>query len=72
MQRRKKELLLRENIDKTTMKGQFSNINNVSQSTDIRYRNKKTISVQMAAKYKARRAGELDRKNHELAKTTQL
>lgn len=26
----------------------------------------------MAAKYKARRAGELDRKNHELAKATQL
>jgi hypothetical protein len=39
---------------------------------DYYERNKKTISVQMAAKYKARRAGELDRKNHELAKTTQL
>jgi hypothetical protein len=42
----------------------------VAQSIDILYRNKKTISVKMAAKYKARRAGKLNRKQP--AKTTQL
>ncbi|KAG2035020.1 hypothetical protein BDR03DRAFT_1012893 [Suillus americanus] len=39
---------------------------------DYYERNKKTISVKMAAKYKARRAGKPSRTNHEPAKTTQL
>lgn len=39
---------------------------------DYYERNKKTISVKMAAKYKARRAGNLNRKQPEHAKTTQL
>ncbi|KAG1843377.1 hypothetical protein DFJ58DRAFT_39635 [Suillus subalutaceus] len=39
---------------------------------DYYERNKKTISVKMAAKYKARRAGKPSRINHEPAKTTQL
>ncbi|KAG2359070.1 hypothetical protein BDR07DRAFT_1415913 [Suillus spraguei] len=37
---------------------------------DYYERNKKTISVKMAAKYKARRAVKLSRKKHEPAKTT--
>lgn len=44
----------------------------VAQSTEIRYRNKKMISVKMAAKYKARRVGKLNRKQPEPAKMTQL
>ncbi|KAG1727738.1 hypothetical protein EDB19DRAFT_189960 [Suillus lakei] len=39
---------------------------------DYYERNKKTISVKMAAKYKARRAGKLSRKKPESAKATQL
>lgn len=39
---------------------------------DYYERNKRTISVKMAAKYKARRADKLSRKKHEPAKTTQL
>ncbi|KAG1852708.1 hypothetical protein F4604DRAFT_1294492 [Suillus subluteus] len=39
---------------------------------DYYERNKKTISVKMAAKYKARRAGKPNRTNHEPAKTTKL
>ncbi|KAG2141165.1 uncharacterized protein EDB93DRAFT_1294991 [Suillus bovinus] len=70
MQQLKKELLLRENIDRITTKGQFIIL--VPQSTDIRYRNKKTISMKMAAKYKARRTGKPSREKNELAKTTQF
>ncbi|KAG1804404.1 uncharacterized protein BJ212DRAFT_897616 [Suillus subaureus] len=39
---------------------------------DYYERNKKTISVKMAAKYKARRAGKPSRTNYDPAKTTQL
>lgn len=71
MPRRKKELLLHENIDRITMKGQFSKISLVSETIDIRYRNKKIISVKMAAKYKARRARKPGMKKHEPANATQ-
>lgn len=53
------------------MKGQFSKISLVSETIDIRYRNKKIISVKMAAKYKARRARKPGMKKHEPAKATQ-